>query len=161
MKIKKHTWKKGFQAPAGVSAQAVAKALGRLPEITPAAVLEAAHEPKSPLHKLFTWDDSKAAREYRLWQARRVIGAIEVVYVDGPSEPVRYMQVTERAGGGTTRYSTTHEVLSNSSQRNQLLLSALRDLVAFRSRYAVLSELSHFIPVIDTQIEDIRSAVGE
>lgn len=161
MEIKEHVWRSGFQAPKGLDPKKVADILEKLPEITPAAVLEEAAKPRSPLHRLFTWDDTKAAHEYRLWQARRVIGALEVVYVEGPKEPVRYMHVEQRATKGTTRYATTHEILSNSNRRNQLLLSALRDLVAFRSRYAALSELSHVIPVIDNQIEEIRSAVGE
>lgn len=43
--------------------------------ITPELVIKDARNPKSPLHKEFTWDDKTAAHEYRIDQARRVIQA--------------------------------------------------------------------------------------
>ena len=41
--------------------------------LTPELVVRDARDRKSPLHKLFEWDDSKAAHAYRIEQARRVI----------------------------------------------------------------------------------------
>lgn len=47
-------------------------------KLTPSLVVEAATDPKSPLHREFTWDDSEAARKYRLAQARTLIRSVEV-----------------------------------------------------------------------------------
>lgn len=44
--------------------------------LTPDAVLEAARDPESPLHECFTWNDSVAAHEHRLDQARRLITSV-------------------------------------------------------------------------------------
>ena len=46
--------------------------------ITPEAVVEDARDPESPLHDLFLWDDTEAAHQYRLSQARGVIRSIKV-----------------------------------------------------------------------------------
>jgi len=41
--------------------------------LRPADVIEAARPVGSPLHTRFTWDDTEAAHQYRLWQAREII----------------------------------------------------------------------------------------
>jgi hypothetical protein len=60
----------------GQTLQAIADAnKGRL---TPDGVLKAAKSPKSPLHSEFEWDDSVAAYQFRLEQARRLIRSVEI-----------------------------------------------------------------------------------
>lgn len=44
--------------------------------LTPALVVKAARNPKSPLHSAFEWDDSKAGEMYRLEQARSLIANV-------------------------------------------------------------------------------------
>jgi len=41
--------------------------------LRPEDVVEFARSPETALHEEFTWDDSEAAHQYRLWQARQVI----------------------------------------------------------------------------------------
>ena len=45
-------------------------------ELRPADVVEFARNPDTALHSRFTWDDDKAAAEYRLWQARELIRVV-------------------------------------------------------------------------------------
>jgi hypothetical protein len=47
-------------------------------KLRPVDVVEAARPATAPLHPLFTWDNKKAAEEYRLWQAREVIREVVV-----------------------------------------------------------------------------------
>jgi hypothetical protein len=47
--------------------------------VTPAQVVEAARDPANPLHEEFEWDDSVAAEQWRLAQARTLIRSIRVV----------------------------------------------------------------------------------
>lgn len=46
--------------------------------LTPDAVLEDAKDEDSPLHDQFTWDDSEAAHQWRLEQARTLIRSVRV-----------------------------------------------------------------------------------
>lgn len=62
---------------------AIARTLARLAKagrgiLTPDAVVEAASDPGSPLHDYFEWDDTEAARKYRLDQARTLIRVVRV-----------------------------------------------------------------------------------
>lgn len=159
MKTKKYEWRNGFQSQK-VDATKVAQILEKLPEVTPAAVLESARSQKSPMHKLFTWEDTDAAHKWRLHQARQVIGALQVTYIEGPVEPVKYMHATVRASKGDTRYNTVDEILSKRDTRNQLLNEALRELSSFRRKYAMLSELANLIPFVDAEIENIRKQIA-
>lgn len=54
------------------------RALDKNGRLTPEAVVRAAKDPTSPLHKRFEWDDSEAAHQYRLEQARRLIRSVMV-----------------------------------------------------------------------------------
>lgn len=46
--------------------------------LTPDAVIEDASDPKSPLHPYFDWDDTVAARKWRISQARDLISSVRV-----------------------------------------------------------------------------------
>ena len=50
--------------------------------LTPSLVLSAAKDPQNPLHKHFEWDDSVAARKYRIDQARALIRQVSLVIRD-------------------------------------------------------------------------------
>ena len=47
--------------------------------LTPDLVLDEAKDPNSILHGLFEWDDSLAAHQHRLFQARQIITSVRVV----------------------------------------------------------------------------------
>lgn len=65
-----------FQLNAPLDTEEVGKELSKLGNFTPTDVLDIAKSPKSPLHKYFEWDDSKAAHAYRLTQARHLVLSI-------------------------------------------------------------------------------------
>lgn len=46
--------------------------------LTPEAVVKEAEDPSSPLHGEFVWDNTEAARLYRLQQARQLIRVVKV-----------------------------------------------------------------------------------
>ena len=55
--------------------------------LTPISVVERAKNKKSILHKLFEWDDSEAAEQYRLQQARNIVNhVVEVIVIRGNLE---------------------------------------------------------------------------
>lgn len=47
--------------------------------LIPEQIVEAARDPASPLHEEFEWDDSVAAQQHRLNQARTLIRSIRVM----------------------------------------------------------------------------------
>lgn len=118
--------------------------------LQPKAVVEAARDTASPLHDQFQWDDSEAAEQYRLWQARRLI-RVTVCLIDS-TEPKSTAKVfvslsTDRNGGGG--YRVLADVLSDQDRRAQLLADAQRELKSFQRRYAILTELADVFAAIE------------
>lgn len=68
--------------------------------ITPSRLLREAAKPNHPLHNRFEWDNSKAAHEYRLIQARKIIVSVSEL-PEGADRPIQvYVHVPEREGEG-------------------------------------------------------------
>jgi hypothetical protein len=92
-------------------------------ELKPSEVVEAASDPTSPLHLCFEWDDSAAAHEHRLWQARRLIRLTLVVSNDGKEEPYVHVPVAScRQAGGEGAYHPMSFVVSKPDLYERALL---------------------------------------
>jgi hypothetical protein len=71
--------------------EVVRDALAKLAQrgmLSPHAVLDAASDPRHPLHSAFDWDDSEAAAKWRLEQARTLIRSVRVV-IETTTSPLR------------------------------------------------------------------------
>ena len=84
------------------------------------ALVEKARPENSPIHDAFTWNDTKAAQERRLGQARYLIAAVVRVTmtsnVDTKVKVVKaFIHVPSRSGGAGTY--VTPEVLSTDADR--------------------------------------------
>lgn len=68
--------------PVSVSAQIVGESLEAIRQqgsLTPHLVVQAAEVPGHPLHPCFTWDDTEAAKNWRLNEARGLIRSVRIV----------------------------------------------------------------------------------
>ena len=114
--------------------------------LSPSVVVEAARPVKSALHKCFEWDDSVAAQQWRLEQARNLLRVV-VELLDVPdATPTRVFVSlsTDRTqeGGG---YRSLVSVLSDTEMRKQLLADAVSDMRLFKLKYQKLSELADVV----------------
>lgn len=94
--------------------------------LKPEIVVAEARPRSSPLHSRFTWDNTKAAHEYRLWQARQLIRVV-VEVIDGIKgrQEVFVSLTTDRAETG---YRVMTDVLSDADLRKIMLKDALAEL---------------------------------
>lgn len=109
--------------------------------LNPHTVLKEARRKNSPLHDQFTWDDSEAAHQYRLWQARELIRVSVTVLEPNTSAVRTYVSLREDRQSGVG-YRHLADVLSDEEQRQQLLDQALDDLERIRQKYSHLEELA-------------------
>lgn len=111
--------------------------------LSPENVVEAARPLDSPLHSKFEWDNSKAAENYRLWQARQLI-RITVEYIGAeesnvPAHVFVSLTTDRKEDGG---YRLVRAVLDDPDQRQQLMSDALADMQRFQQKYSQLKELA-------------------
>lgn len=93
---------------------------------TPEDVVAYAANPKTALHSFFEWDDSVAAKKWRLHQARNLILSIEL------EDGIRaYESVVV---DGTRSYVSTKEIIKSHDLISQVLDSALSELIYWRDK---------------------------
>lgn len=123
----------------------------------PAALVEAARPADSPLHPLFEWDDSEAARRYRVEQARRVIRTLRVTVLDKRASGPAFVHVRRVTPEGVQDgYVTTARALLG-PDRPGVLKDALSQLNGLRRRYEALEELADVWNALD-RVEAVEPA---
>jgi len=123
--------------------------------LTPDLVLQDAANEASPLHEYFEWDDEQAAHRYRKSQAGYLLRSINVVLERGdqPEEVRAFVNLQYGKDENTQRgYISTEYVLSDVELRKQMVEIALKDLEAWRRKYAQYSELAEYFAIIDRRI---------
>lgn len=124
---------------AGAFLEELRKAKGG--SLIPQDIVEAARPKASPIHRAFEWNDSEAAEQYRLEQARYLIQAIVVKIVGyEDKKPVRafvsLIQNDERS------YTSTVHAMSDADLRKQVLDTALAEIESWRDRYRAYREFA-------------------
>ena len=96
--------------------------------ITPIEIVENAKNKKSPIHNFFEWEESKAAEQYRLQQARNLVNHIvEIVVIQGEEiEQRSFFSVNVENNGKV--YVTLKDAIENEDYREQLLNKAITQL---------------------------------
>lgn len=139
------TWKNGDFFGKKADAQSVAEEIMEIGEAaTPEQIVERAKDPDSELHKLFTWDDTKAAANWRKYEARQIVCHLiikETVREDAP--PARVFYVTDNG------YQQTTLIFQKTDEREALLKRAWGELRAFKAKYSMLQELADILALID------------
>ena len=123
-------------------------------QVDPVHVVEAARSAKSPLHKYFTWDNTEAARRWRILEARNLLRVVVVCTGESP-EPVNVfvsLKPDRVEGGGGYRCVT--DILDDDALYAQMLKDAFEDLEYFRRKYNSLKELRGIMGEISRLLEN-------
>jgi len=139
-----YSFRAGSRLP-NEKAEATAKRLQSLKRkrgrLTAEIVVDDAHSPGSPLHEFFEWNDTKAAEEFRLEQARNVIRSVRIEYADngetGESHRMFvHVAMPSEEGGEDRAYYLATEALADDVLRERLIADCLADIERFKARYA-------------------------
>jgi hypothetical protein len=122
-------------------------------ELTPQGFLDwVRSNPGSASHKHFDWDDTIAARRWRVHQARNIINSVEVKIIDNrdPSDfvPAFVNVITPKndEGEATRAYSPFEVILNDPDKSQQVVERAFRDFMSWRRRYR---RFRHLLPLAD------------
>jgi len=119
--------------------------------LSPGFVVKKAKNLNAPIHDFFIWDDEKAAKAYRIWQARSLLGAIIIEYeYDGKHGETRaFLNVdTDDFYGGKNSskniYVTIEEITQNEIFIEQVINNALMEAKSWNSKYKQYSDFREF-----------------
>lgn len=96
-------------------------------DLRPTVIVRQAADPESPLHSCFEWDESRAAHEYRLHQARKMLAKFKIVTENGEERLVHVPRI--RLDGepeGEGKYRAMSAVLRVEDERARSLRELLR-----------------------------------
>lgn len=126
--------------------------------LTAEAVLAGARG--TALERFFEWDDTLAAHQRRLDQARRLLACIEVTIISkGEDHKTRAYFPVIRGTDEPRSFEPTAKILSNPEWRRQVLTRALHELAAFKIKYARLTELAAVFSAIDAATARKKSRI--
>lgn len=133
--------------------------------IQPAAVVEAARDPESPLHRYFEWDDSAAAHAYRLAQARKLVARYTIRTVEREPERVdaAVSPPTERSiprfvnavVNGRRGYVPLDRAAADPDLYRQIVTDARKGIAAYRNRLNAFENARPIVDALDAAITQI------
>lgn len=112
--------------------------------VTAETVLDEAVPVASPIHKCFTWDDTQAAHQHRLHEARTVIRSLVIVADHSTDRGVRARHSVvvnddiEDMARGRRTYVAVTEMQTDKSLRQQVVNDAVREVLQWRDKYRAL-----------------------
>jgi hypothetical protein len=117
--------------------------------LRPEDVVAFAKNKKTALHQCFNWNDTEAAHQYRLWQAREVI-QVHVITLPHTQETYRAFVSLRGDRHDEGGYRATTEVLNDKELSRIMLDEALQDFENLKRKYSVLqAELQSIFAAID------------
>lgn len=140
--------------------------LGHDGYIDPEVVVEAAAHPDSPMHRYFTWDDTEAARRYRIAQAGQLVRRVTLTILrpapaGGPVEVRRVRAVQSSpldrqprgTEGHTGSYMRVENLMADPARRKAMVAQTIVELEGIRKRRRELTELAEVWAAIDRAAE--------
>lgn len=117
--------------------------------IRPPDVIAAARSPSSVLHGHFTWDDSKAAEEFRLIQARRLIATVRITIPSSSAKPVIVIRAYHALRSEQSGYRHMKDIVDAPDLLESLVAQFASDLERLTERYQAIRSTADARRVFD------------
>ena len=149
-------------------AQTIGEFLEKLTEerggqLVPQEIVDAAEDTHSPIHNYFEWNNELAGKEYRKYQARRLIN--HIVIINAVQQKAFYsikVPIEEKGVLKTTQaYMTQERVLSIKDYRQQTLDSAIKQIEYWHKQYESFNELSKIHVAIEITVKELERRAKE
>lgn len=156
----KFVYSKGYRAkvPAKIVGPELLRLAGDrgLGGLTPKEIVNAAKAKRSPIHRVFEWNDSVAGEHYRLQQARLLIGNLRILVVYANREPLIHRVFVNLEDG--IGYRSSVAVEQNASARARLIELVMGDLRQAQTRLAALQDFSGIVRELAVIEQRLRKA---
>lgn len=143
-----YEWKSGYSHKVKPEvAGAVFEELEKEKGLTAQTLVDASRPEDAPLHREFEWEDSIAAEKYREQQARILIAHLTVRMEEVKEAPPTRAYVSLK--DDTSKYEHIATVLADTKKTDALFDVAMKELLAFKTKYANLKQFAEVFAVID------------
>lgn len=140
-------------------------ALADAGKLTPEEVIRLARSPESILHPLFEWDDSVAARKYRVDQARTLISSFEIsVTINRVELRVQEFVRDPSRGDKEQGYRPISSIKSESEEAIEFVikeLSVAKTYVDRTERFAQMLGLQKDTRALSNRLSEIADSLSQ
>lgn len=145
---RKYEWGEGYTPK--VKADVVGGVLEEIQDecgtITKEEFLERSRPSDAPTHELFEWDDSIAAEQYRLEQARHTIGHLRVVYLGEDEKEKKVSAVVNISPQRVNAQYQSIDVVLSDKETSAIVFNRIKaELNAFIERNKHFKELGKLL----------------
>lgn len=128
--------------------------------LTPENLIKASEGKRSILHKLFEWDDNKAAHQYRLQQARNLINNIEIIVVsDGKQRTMPAFEIISLPANSGRAYKQVIDMDLNEIE--QVRESVKRDIAYLKNKLQNYTEFRDVTASLDSVMSELGKVKTE
>lgn len=154
----------------GAKKEAIKRRLAELEKkgkgiLTPQAVVDDAEKPGSPLHDQFEWNNTKAAYEFRLDQARALIVTVKYIFrTEKTTVRAVYYHRNPNAAGNEPGYVGIPTLRSDEDMSRSALCDAFRrvgDELNRARQLAIALDLDREVEQLLNAVMDIRRKIGD
>ena len=142
----KYSWSRRF----GIPANKFGRYFYSLKKRTPEGLVEAAADKKSPVHRLFEWNQRSAAHEYRLIQARVMINSLQVEIITANGKNARVVAFIRPAKTSGKHVHILQAAVADLSAAEQ---RCVRQMRAFQRKWNDLVLARAVITAIDETLK--------
>lgn len=123
-------------------------------KITAETVLKIAENNESPIHELFEWDDSTAAFNYRLAQARTIINNLEITVISSNNSEiiVPVFEITKDESVPGRKYK--HIDVLTADDRDYIVQTTIRHIKQLQTKLLAYNDF-------DSVVKHLQSAEAE
>lgn len=122
-------------------------------KLTADSVVSKATDPSTALHEHFEWDDTAAAHEYRLEQARHLIRTVRISYQKSERSEPRAIRAYTFVPSADS-YVPTPEVVRTEVYRDEAVADIRRALAGMRYKLRLFEEFHGVLEAIDRLLEE-------
>ncbi len=103
-----------------------------------------------PWHdEIYKQNDNQAAYLYRLQRAREIINKIKIIINNTEIYAFENVSIIVNETENEKQYVGIQQILNNEDYRNQVLMSALKELKTWKTKYSMYKELEKVFEVVD------------
>jgi len=117
--------------------------------LRPVDVVEFAKNERTVLHSCFTWNNTEAAEQWRIHQARMLIRVTVAVFQDDDETEYRAFVSLKDDRYGHLGYRPMISILGDGDLTEKMLEEALEEMATFKEKYKQLHELVAVFAEID------------
>ena len=122
--------------------------------LTPQNILDASRPKNALFHTLFQWDDTVAAEQYRLQQARTILNNIEVTVVsDGQPKQIAVYEVIKQPNT-TQIYKSINSM--DIDDIDFIKIRTLKELNILKDKLSIYKEFSKVTSSLNQAIQDLN-----